>query len=84
VVGRRLYGMTNAWGGRHPPDLTTVVGHPTSGPTTGSSRPTGATVPHEASCHRPAEQQLVSAAAGQTPDTAATGSAIGHGGGERV
>jgi hypothetical protein len=25
VVGRRLYGMTNAWGGRHPPDLTTVV-----------------------------------------------------------
>jgi dihydrofolate reductase len=25
VVGRRLYDMTNAWGGRHPLDLTTVV-----------------------------------------------------------
>jgi len=25
VVGRRLYDMTNAWGGRHPMDLTTVV-----------------------------------------------------------
>jgi dihydrofolate reductase len=25
VVGRRLYDMTNAWGGRHPMDVTTVV-----------------------------------------------------------
>jgi dihydrofolate reductase len=25
VVGRRLYDMTNAWGGRHPLDRTTVV-----------------------------------------------------------
>ncbi|MFC0531403.1 dihydrofolate reductase family protein [Phytohabitans kaempferiae] len=25
VVGRRLYDMTNAWGGRHPMDKTTVV-----------------------------------------------------------
>jgi dihydrofolate reductase len=25
VVGRRLYDMTNAWGGRHPLDKTTVV-----------------------------------------------------------
>src|SRR5689334_17820692 len=25
VVGRRLYDMTNAWGGRHPADVTTVV-----------------------------------------------------------
>ena len=25
VVGRRLYDMTNAWGGRHPLDCTTVV-----------------------------------------------------------
>jgi dihydrofolate reductase len=25
VCGRRLYEMTNAWGGRHPMDLTTVV-----------------------------------------------------------
>jgi dihydrofolate reductase len=25
VCGRRLYDMTNAWGGRHPMDLTTVV-----------------------------------------------------------
>jgi dihydrofolate reductase len=25
VVGRHLYDMTNAWGGRHPMDITTVV-----------------------------------------------------------
>ena len=25
VVGRHLYDMTNAWGGRHPIDVTTVV-----------------------------------------------------------